>query len=211
MKQWLLLACFTGFGTLASAQVRIGPEVGMLLNNYSYKIKGANVSNKLKPGVKAGVVADIKVVEGLYVQTGLGYVSKGLIFTGNYGLYQGMFFKGTETVHYLEIPLNVVYKSGAEDAAIRFITGAGPYLGIVMGGKYEGNGTSTKLNIGRKAYADDLKPLELGVNINAGVQLQNNLFARLNAGIGLTNMMPGGNTENVIRNRNVSFTVGYLF
>jgi hypothetical protein len=213
MKQWLLLAGFWGLGAMAaSAQVRFGPEVGMSLNNYVYKLGGDNISNKLKAGVRAGVVADVKLVEGFYLQAGLQYVSKGMVMSGNYGLYKNNIqFKGTETVHYLEIPAYIVAKTGTEESRYRFLGMIGPYAAITMGGKFENSTGTAKLRIGNKAFADDMKPLDLGINFGAGIEFQNTLFMKLTSGIGLTNMQPGGNPDNALRNRNISLTFGYLF
>ncbi len=232
MKRLLLSTAAVLAGSAAFAQVSIGPEVGFALNNYGYRLGGDKVETSMKPGIRVGGVVDIRLLRNLYLQPGLLYNSRGYLYKDVYDRSTALNHvtvteRGNETAHYLEMPVNLLYKSGNARSAARFMIGGGPYFAAALGGKYKYSTTTlmtnevrtiettdkqeAKLYVGNDSRSDDLRPFDVGMNFNMGVQFEGGLYLRGNVGIGFANMLPGGDANNYIHNWGTSFSIGYLF
>lgn len=128
-------------------------------------------------------------------------------------------------VNYLELPLNLEFKFSALRHTDLFI-GFGPYFAAAVGGKIKTERTRTllsnenigshtvaerHLDIGTNGIADDIKPMDVGLNFNAGLECRSGLFFRVNFGMGVANISPDGNDNNSLRNFGSSLSLGYLF
>jgi len=159
-------------------------------------------NDRLKAGPRAGLVLDMALTKKLSLQPGLFYSMKGskavdkmsFAFTGTKLIY----FKGTytTTLHYLELPVNLIFRLGRSESNSGFLVYGGPYLACAFSGQEKVtatgpqaaqiSGLSRKLNIGNEkpvtgvdpqtgAYqfspGDDLKPLDFGVQAGIGYRL----------------------------------------
>ena len=234
MKKGFLLI---GFGICsyftASAQwITGGPELGVNFSNLKTRVNGVNGNSESRVGLKFGGVLDIAIEDNFSIQPGLFYSVKGakqdyIVSTQNEsGVITTHEIKNDYRINYLEIPINFQYKFGAHRSG-QFFIGGGPYLAIALGGKVTNdditivdrpNGVSTvtdrsteyNLRIGNNANTDDVKKGDMGINLNLGYQFAGGLFLRGNLGLGLMNIMPGGDEDNYMRNNSFAVSIGYF-
>jgi len=209
-----------------------GPELGLNLSNLSTASGGDHGSNGVRPGLKIGGIVDIGFNSMFSIQPGLFYSMKGAHedftqTTTTFGATTTNEQKFDYRIDYLEIPVNFQFKFGNPKHG-RFFAGAGPYMGFALGGKATSDNITTvrrnngdiasterssdyNLRIGNNANVDDIKGLDMGLNINAGYIFPMGLLVRANYGQGLVNVEPGGDANNYIRNWGFTFSVAYLF
>ena len=161
----------------------------------------------------------------LSFQPGLFFNQKGTKDKYSYG--QGndrVYVNNKVRVNYLEIPLNLQLKFGRPYRG-QFFIGGGPYLAFAIGGEIDAretlrtdNGNSIvlvddeyDLEIGDDEFDDDIKGSDAGINLNLGFMAPRGFFVRGNTGIGLANILPGGNDDYDWKNFSLSLTVGMLF
>jgi len=232
MKRFLITTAAVLAGSAAFAQVSAGPEIGFALNNYGYRIDGDKISTHMKPGIRVGGVVDIMLLRNLYLQPGLMYNNRGYLYKEVYDRSTAfsritVTDRANETAHFLEMPINLLYKSGSPKSPARFMIGGGPYFAATLAGRYKSSTTTRisneagttettsriddRLYVGNDSRSDDLRPFDVGMNFNMGVQFYSGLYLRGNVGIGFANMLPGGDANNYIHNWGTAFSVGYLF
>jgi hypothetical protein len=149
---------------------------------------GFTVDTKARIGFQLGVAMEVPMSDNLYFNTAMLYSSKGLKVSDG-----GIEIK--VPINYLEVPLNLEYKSDAGDASI-FVE-AGPYLGIGLSGKAESGGTSESIEWG--SADGELKRLDLGLNFGGGVEIDRFRIG-INYGLGLTNLENIDGVTTKIRN-----------
>jgi len=146
VKKHLLLASLLLAATASQAQttVSFGPRLGANLTTFSYSGNSADFGNtRYKLGVQVGGTLNLSFGKVAF-QPSLLFSQKGAELTGAEELPLG---SGTTKVsatlkprlHYLELPLNVVYTTGGDHG---FQVFAGPYLAVGVGG-----GGSYKISI----------------------------------------------------------------
>ncbi len=189
------------------AQVSFGPEAGVIFTNYTGKTNGATEPTKAMVSFRVGGVADIGLSERFFFQPGLLYVLNG--FKVDY-----VVSSGSCKVHTLELPLNIGCKFG-KPGGDRFSIGVGPYLAFNMGGTLKqtsyGTSESMSIKIGNDANTDNLKRTDVGLGINVAYQLSYGLFIRGHFQQGITNLEPGGDSNNSTFSTNSGISFGYLF
>ncbi len=97
----------------------------------------------------------------------------------------------------------------------KLFLGAGPYVAANIAGQNKiqdnsGNKTTSDLKFGSTS-ADDLKTVDLGLNVLGGYQFNTGLTLGGGYGYGLTNLRPNGNSDNKTSNRVWSFSIGFLY
>jgi len=189
------------------AQLGIGVEMGFNLSDYN--ITNSNNDRKqtdMKLGGRLGGFVDYAFANHFYFQPGLYHVTNG---------YKSNLLSGYEkyTISTVEIPLNVVYKTGLFENSTFFI-GAGPYLGINRDGEYyiqSGSIISKKdLKFG-KWPIDDIRKLDVGAGANIGYQNHTGFFLRARAQMGLLNLIPGTVRTTTMTSMGYCLSVGYIF
>jgi hypothetical protein len=113
---------------------------------------------------------------------------------------------------YLEFPLNAILSFDMGTDKFQIITG--PYMGILVGGKTKIHYLQSGLD-GKKPkdYVDKsipAKTMDLGINMGVGMEMDA-IIVRIQYGYGLTNITKGGFNSDDIKNRVISFSIGYLF
>jgi len=232
-KMIFLLAIGCAAFAQANAQVTVGPELGLNFSSLSTRVNGINGDNGTRVGLKVGGAVDFAITPNISIQTGLYYDAMGAhertststVNEAGVGTVHDV--KNDYRIDYLQIPANFVYKFGNPNYG-QFFLGAGPYLAFALGGRvansdvttvHHANGTVTStstntdysLRIGNNANTDDVKGVDAGLNFNLGYEFAMGLFVRGNAGIGLVNIMPGGDDNNYMHNGSFTLSVGYLF
>lgn len=200
MKKLFLLASAAIIAQTASAQFSIAPEAGLVMSGQSMKVLGEKVDTKMKIGFRVGGNVDYAISDAIHIQGGIFYAAKGS---------KAKEGDGKVAVNYLEVPIYVNYMTG-EAGGNRFFGGVGPYLGYAFGGKVtDATGEERDLEIGSDEGKSDIKALDLGLNVNIGYMLSNGLYVRANYGLGLTNLIPGGDGDNSVKNNGFAISFGY--
>ena len=208
-KALLTLAAILAFGITAGAQ-GLGVNAGVNFFNQTRKSNGNKVDDlKMLTGFHIGVDYEIGVAPDFYFAPGLVFATKGAKIQED---FLGEEYTSKWGLNYLEVPLNLVYKPvlGTGNLIVNF----GPYLGYGIGGKVKAEfgdeDFEEDINFG-SGEDDDLKPFDMGANIGFGYQLGMGLSFKLNAQLGLINILPDGDSDNLVKNNGFAFSVGYRF
>ena len=182
---------------IAKAQT-FGIKGGVNFANMAITASEITFSPKSITGVHIGPVVDFSLNDKIYFNTGLLYSVKGfkLNVTGETETY-------TETLNYLEIPLNVALKFPISDKS-KFFVEAGPYLAYALSGKDKVGGESIDIEFGTGSN----KRFDAGLGFGAGVEL-GNIVASLNYQLGLANVLDVEGTE--AKNKVFQISLAYMF
>lgn len=208
MKKLILIAVAAMAGIQANAQLSINPEAGLNIGNASYKIDGNKQSTSSVLGYKAGVVLDIGIAKGFYIQPGVFYSLKGAQINYSSALLSGNI---KSSLDYIEIPLNFAYRYELGNAGAVFAA-AGPYMGLGMKGKNKTTVTgmaTVEDDVVFGDAADEVKKIDYGVNFGVGYISPIGIYVRAQYGLGLANL---SNADKVsAQNRVWGISLGYAF
>lgn len=222
-----MVLLFLGLASFSNAQSNVRIQAGVNLANISVTENGSvDDANRLSR-FQVGLIGDVHLGNILYFQPGVLFTGKGAkVQHGNEG--ENGYFKQSFTPNYIEVPANVLVKAPLGKASSIFV-GAGPYLGIGVGGKTKTEGQTIlggQYNIERKIeFSNDdpttlteeegagfgiVKRFDYGLNGTAGIEGKS-IVLGVSYGYGLAKLQSGaGNTEgNSNKNRVLSFTVGF--
>ena len=198
---------------------------GLNLANVSISESGRVDDAKTLTSFQAGFIGDFSLGQFVSLQPGLLVSGKGSK-TQSGETSDANYFKATTNPIYLEVPLNLVFKFGANGGP-NFFAGAGPYVAIGIAGKnkIEGKflGTSfsseddivwsdddpTTLNYEEGAGFGIMKRFDYGLNGTAGIDLKKAVIS-VNYGLGLAKLQSGSdNEDDNNKHRVLSFTIGF--
>lgn len=183
----------------SNAQMKSGYRFGVNLTSMSIKNNGINIKPEIPFGVQFGAINEIQLTEKTRLQTGFLFTSKGTDYKINNIDY-------SIAPSYLEFPVNGVYYCGRRPS-INLSFFGGPYFSGVFGGyKLEPTGEYKNLAVG-SGENNDLKRLDIGFNLGAGLHLKGYVFS-IQYGLGLRNVSPKGGLE--MRNKVISISMGTL-
>ncbi len=151
----------------------------------------------MRAAYNIGVVADYGINDNFAVGSGLLLSSKGA---------KSEELGGTTTISplYLEIPINAIYR--IDLGAAKWNLYAGPYVGIGVAGKIEGDGGFSE----SIQYDDtDMKRLDIGLNVGTGIEF-NKFFVNAQYGVGLTDINASESSSST-KNLVIGINVGYMF
>jgi len=231
MKKFLCVIVTAGlFVSVADAQIKIGPEAGVILTNMTQKIDGNKYETDYKFGARIGAVVDIPLNRMFYIQPGLSLTANNgtessfrKYYSSGAGLPTSVDDNREYSVTYLQMPVYFMFKTGKEFDDNHFFVGIGPYLNVAVGGRFKQVYTTTLNGLDRPNYfdrtiklgdfrqEDDFRYADVGLNAMLGYEFKNGLFFRGYYGIGLLNMAPGGNKDNSFKNMGGGLTIGFLF
>lgn len=208
MKRKLIVGAMALFMTLgyANAQTQFGIKGGY--NNAKITTDESGTTTKGLSTFNAGLVADIGITDMFSVRTGLDLQGKGAKWSSSLG---------TATVNplYLELPVTftVNFPVGANTA---LYAGAGPFVGVGVGGKLKTTGTfwgladgSRNLKFGNE-NGDDLKKVDAGLNVAGGLKFNEKFGLHVQYGIGLVNTAPKADAD-TRKNNTRTFGVSGIF
>jgi hypothetical protein len=198
MKKLLILSIVTSL-TLVSCsttqKARIGVKAGA---NFS-TINGDETDNlKTLTAFHVGAVAEVPVSDNFSVQPELLYSSQGAKYEESEG-YDGKF-----KFDYINVPIMAKF-----NVSNGLSLEAGPQVGFLMSAKDEYSSTGDS---GSDDIKDDIKGLDFGLNIGAGLKLDSgiNFGARYSLGLSNVNDFEGaGDFKN--QNGVIQLYVGYFF
>jgi len=209
------------------AQVDFGIVAGPNFQNMVGKDNGGDkVTNGLLVGFHAGVNASIPIATDFYFQTGLLFSQKGS--RNNEGLLPTKAsddeYHTTTRISYIDLPLHLLFRPEFGNGHI--LVGFGPYVAFGLTGsqkvdyspilyeqkiKFKGDITQEEYWDMENAY---YKRFDAGADIFAGYELSMGLWFRLNAQLGLLDMIPNAeesDNESFLKNTGFGVSVGYNF
>ena len=198
---------------------------GVNLANVTISENGRIDEAKAITSFQAGLIGDISLGQFVSLQPGLLVTGKGSK-TQSGETTDPNYFKATSNPLYLEVPLNLVFKFGANDGP-KFFAGAGPYLAIGIAGKNKtegkffgaafssesdidwSNDDPTTLNYEEGVGFGIMKRFDYGLNGTAGIDLKKAVLS-VNYGLGLAKLQSGSeNSDDNNKHRVLSFTIGF--
>lgn len=201
-----------------NAQIR----AGLNLANISVTDDGDVDQSNTLTSFQVGLLTDIRLAGLLHLQPGLVFSGKGSkVERGTDG--SANYYKATVNPYYIEVPATFLLKVPMGGAS-RFIAGAGPYLGVGVGGKRKLE--SALFNSERSiTFSDDdpttfneeegsgfgvLRRFDYGFNTTVGLEGKSVVLSA-NYGYGLAKLQSGTNSsaDNNNKNRVLSFTLGF--
>jgi len=185
-------------------QVKFGPKVGVNLSTMTLKSSGLSFDPTMQVGFHVGVISEISITDNLVLQPGIFYSTKGSKFKIS---HSQLSYEASIAPGYVDIPINLNYYFGTGNTKIAFF--AGPYIAYGIGGKTKSDGESADISFGNTDN-DDMKPLDFGINIGAGVNL-NGLLISAQYGLGLANLVPSTTGDAEMKNRVIGISLAYLF
>lgn len=160
------------------------------------------VSGKPLTGFALGFFADIPLQKQLSLRPSLVYSYEG---------YQPDVNGDPVNIHtaFLSAPIDLVYHTNLFNK--RFYIGAGPYAAYALNGTYTLKGINTDMQFGNNyAAGDNLRRMDFGANIMAGVLMDRNFTLGATFDLGLHNIAPSGSATS-IRTRSIGLSIGYVF
>lgn len=209
------------------AQSRAQLRAGINFANISVNNDGDVDEAKQLTSFQVGVLGNVPLGTGLIV------LQPGIVFTGKGSKTQSgntssnQYYKATSNPYYIEIPATLLVRLPIGGDS-RFFAGAGPYLGIGVGGKnkVEGkflgiafsgenkidfsNDDPTTTNYEEGAGYNVMKRFDYGLNGTAGIETKA-IVLGLNYGLGLAKVQSGSNStaDNNNKHRVLSLTLGF--
>jgi hypothetical protein len=206
-KLSLCLVAIAGFFACSYAQdIQFGAQAGVNFSGASAKNPNEKFKGSPLPGIEAGVFADVPLTENLSFHPQAffsleGYKPKIDPFTANIHVF------------YFKIPLDVLYHLSSGGGKLLF--GLGPYVGFALSGKYKRKGgdepdETVTIKFGNDKLMDDLKRLDMGLNLFALYKIQKNISAGAKFDLGLVNISSSGDGI-VYHTRSFALFIAYAF
>jgi hypothetical protein len=216
----LAMALTTSLATAQSAESEKGGVAilgGVNFQNFNGKdFNGDKLENDLIAGFHAGLNVQIPIAPEFYFQPGLLFSTKGAKnVTGQ--------VTSTYRLSYLELPLNLVYKSQVCNDYIMLVFGT--YVGYAVSGKatyvsgsVEINNDiefTNEVNSGDPLLTPYFKAMDIGGNLFFGYEMAGGLFIQLNSQLGMVKINPDDNriadNKTNIKNTGFGLSAGYRF
>lgn len=228
MKTFRLLTCsalLSVFFVSANAQSGAIIRGGVNLANVSVSDDGGIDDAKNLTSFQVGVIGDFNLTSFLALQPGLVFTGKGTkTQSGNEG--DANWYRATTNPYYLELPVNLVFKTPT--GPTRFFAGAGPYIAMGIAGKNKVNGAVLGTNFSSEEkieWSNDdpttfneeegaglgvMRRFDYGLNGTIGIEARN-LVISANYGLGLAKLQSGSASgdDNNNKHRVLSFTLGF--
>ena len=205
----LMLSSTALFAQKSSAILKGGVNFANISNNDD----GGYDDNRMLTSFHVGVLADLNLTEFLALQPGLLYTGKGIKLENDAQ-------EVTFSPRYLELPVNLVFKTPTGNA--KFFVGAGPYVAMGIGGKFKGEGIIDFEEDIRFSDDDPLTPEEegagafrvrrfdYGLNGIIGIEASN-LVISAGYGLGLAKIQSGSDSNDDQNNKHRVFNLSLGF
>jgi len=204
----------------AQAQPGFGPEIGIGMSTMRFApdIGFTSATTRIIFSGKIGGLVDAGITKHFYGQAGIFFSRRGQERTFSFHASDSVnaAVAQTLTIHYIDIPLSMVYKTGTQGKG-RFTIGIGATPGYITGGrnKLHQSGTDSGVafsnSFNKPILSTDPTPVarfDIGVNLSAGYELPTGLFFRAYYTSGVQDI--GRGTE-IDKNRMWGISAGYLF
>lgn len=230
MKNVKMILCFV-LGSLfivsANAQKKSSAILrgGVNLANVSVTDNGGIDDAKMLTSFQVGIIGDLNITSFLALQPGVIFTGKGTkTQSGNEG--DANFYRATSNPYYVEVPVNLVFKTPTGNS--NFFVGAGPYIAMGIAGKNKVHGKVAGISFSSEKNIDwsnddpttfneeegagfgIMKRFDYGLNGTIGVEASK-LVISANYGLGLAKLQSGSGgsgEDNNNKHRVLSFTLG---
>ncbi len=216
MKKIILIAAGFLFGSAAFAQVgttKWGIRAGVNLAKYRVSNGDEAVSSSNSTNFQVTGYADVPVGSYFWVQPGISLQGKG----GKWESDDIANVKRENSTLEIGVPVNLVAKLPIAQGT-NFYMGAGPYISYAVSGRQKSSasvagasGSSERDIEFGNSNGDDLRPFDAGVNFLAGFELGGGFQVGAGYGLGLTDLAPDNSSNSTLKNRVLSFNVGFSF
>ncbi len=218
----LFLLLFTSCSlsaTTSIAQLAIAPEIG--ISTCSMSIIPPTPYHKLSTGsitgTEIGGILDIGISKHLYFQSGLFFSVKGAAKSFGYNSGDTMVENVDQKfhIHYLELPVNVIFKINTQGQG-RIFFGLGASIAYTIGGTNQlhdyghypnsapfDSSANVQIQGGR-----DVSKLDIGLNLMAGYEFNRGLYLRAFYYYGFTDISTYGDES--AKNLSYGLSVGYF-
>lgn len=194
-----------------------GVTAGVSLNQQLDDYEGETTYNQGKVGFYGGLQGDWMLNKNWSIQPALIYTMKGgqqernFSYMGNEGLEHHVQVKNKNTLNYVQIPVNIVYKIHVGESG-SIIVGVGGYASTLLAAdakykvKNEINGNAIdaqsdeqhrKISLGNKT-TDELKRFDSGLTGVLGFELSSGLVAKAGIDVGLMNIVNSDDVSNYV-------------
>lgn len=221
----MICSAMVSYGQSSAPKASLIVKGGLNLSNITINKNGDIDENKTLPSFHAGLVADLPIGRFFSIQPGVLFTGKGAkLESGNTS--GNNWYRSTTRPYYVEVPVNAVIKLPLGDQS-SFFVGAGPYLGIGVGGKNRVEGQVLGVAFSRSSnikFSDDdpftsneegagyniMRRFDYGLNGTVGIESKFAVFS-VNYGLGLAKLQSGTTSSNDELNkyRVLSFSVGF--
>jgi hypothetical protein len=200
-------------------------RAGVNFANISVTNDGDVDDHSMLTSFHAGFSGDIKIAPFIFLQPGVMISGKGSK-TQSGSVSDPTYFRATTNPLYVEIPVNLIFKSPA--APIRIFAGGGPYLAVGVAGKNKTEGKFLGASFNSEnniRWSDDdpstldyeegsgygiMKRFDYGVNITAGIEA-GSLVVSAQYGYGLAKLQSGSNSSADDKNKHRVFGISVGF
>lgn len=206
LKIFCLLLISGIFCQRVSAQIQYGVKGGGNLSAILLDIGDGDgyLQTKLIPGFHIGGFVELPLSEKFALQPSLLFSTKGYkVDEKGFSSYLFGVDNITFTSHYLELPINFIFKP--QVGAGNLLLGAGPYIGYGLGGNWKTD--VSRMNVkGKLMFVNDYKitdsaalestdvpyaqKFDFGGNILIGFEFNSNFYFHINGQIGLIDIQP---------------------
>ena len=198
----------------AQAQTGYGLKAGVTLPSYNYGSSNDLSDTKSATNFYITGYLNANINNNFAIQPGVSLQGKGAKFAsfkvGNNT------YELTQNTMWIDVPVNFVGKLPLGAAELQL--GVGPYVGFGVSGKNKfntvgdnGDVSSSTLNEFKFGKDETLKGVDYGANFTAGVKLGSGFLVNANYGLGLANLAGDKNLNSTVKNRVLSFGVGFEF
>jgi hypothetical protein len=196
-KLVLVMVLFVSAG-IVSAQTKYGVKIGYNAANVSANDPDIKEDGKTLSGIGFGAFVDFSLGKNFSLQPQLNYNRKGVALEHNG-------HKDKIQFNVIDIPVNALYRTNNG-----FFIGGGPNFGYNLSGGLRVHDDPTEnVDFTFGKGADDIKRLDLGLNLLTGYEFKNGLFLSANYLAGLTNL--SNDASEKWRNNLFNFSLGYTF
>ncbi len=186
-------------------EFRYGPRIGLQQTNMFFKKADQEYEAKGILGYNAGFMMEYTIQEIVALQTGLVFVTGG---TKASTVQNRDVIQNNINLNYLRVPFFIVPRFEQNEYTIFVAFGA--YAGYGINGKESAVGDtaySSKITFQETSGQVTKHRFDFGLNVGGGVEYNNFQFA-INYSLGLYNITT---TPNIINNKILMFTIGYMF
>ncbi len=192
-------------------RIHLGIELG-------YNLSSLNQSQSTisRGGFHAGGIMDIAFGKHFALQPAILYSVKGTRFQSMLDVEN----KEKLTLHYIEVPLNAVFKIGKVDNT-QFLLGVGPYFSYLLNAKdnFQSSNPADGSTLDVIGYVPEtpnypvnrLHNFDYGIGGFIGAQVPEGFFIKAGGELGLTDVQQPTNAASGYRNYNLSVSAGYFF
>ncbi|MBI5010641.1 MAG: PorT family protein [Bacteroidia bacterium] len=184
-----------------TSQIITSQIVGFNFSTMEMHVNNESVTTDGATGIHFGLLLPVNIVDHFSIQPGVLFSSKGatyLIDTIDISI----------SPIYLEIPVNLTLDIGTDAFGVVLL--AGTYFSCGVGGnKIESGGEAKDIYYG-SGDSKDLKLLDLGLNIGAGIRIKGFLISA-RYGYGLTNLFPDDSSDTTLNNRVIGISLTSSF